>query len=480
LDEDIVVRAVNLARDLGCTYSEARLHKTETLACLLRDGTPEPAVSESANGIGIRVLYEGALGFCATNIVSAANLNELIKDCVEEARAAASVGSKKISFVDEPSHSEKWNSPQKKKLANVGVDEILRLLKEIDNTIKDGKLGVSFPNRFLVAGVSIDEKTYANSDGSLLRSSVGRCEYFGRITAVYEGKPSVVSIPPGFQQMGGTGGWEVMENLDLVSYVPQRAEDVANALKSNAKPPKETIDVVLGPEVAGLASHESSGHPEEADRVLGREAAQAGESYLKPDTLGVRIGSSEAYVSDDPTIEGSMGFYLYDDEGVKARKRRLIEGGVIKELLQNRATAMEFGTQSNGSARAVQFDREPIIRMANTFVEPGDFTPEELIKDVKHGIYIKSFMEWNIDDKRLNGRYVGLESFIIRNGEVKEAIRDPVLEITTPKFWGSIDARANDLKFTSATCGKGDPMQGAPVWTGGPHIRLRGIRVSAR
>jgi TldD protein len=298
-----------------------------------------------------------------------------------------------------------------------------------------------------------------------------------------EPSPSVlctVSVPPWFQQLGGAGGWEVMESLDLASYIPKRATEVARALKSDRKPPADTVDVVLGPEVSGLASHESSGHPEEADRVLGREAAQAGESYLKPGSLGVRIGSEEAYVSDDPTIPGSMGFYLYDDEGVKARKRSLIEAGLVKELLQNRATASEFGVESNGSARAIQFDREPIIRMANTYVEPGDFTPEELIEDVKDGVYIKSFMEWNIDDKRLNGRYVGLESFLVQNGEVKDSLHDPVLEIATPKFWGSIDARANDLTFVSATCGKGDPMQGAPVWTGGPHVRLRRIRVSAR
>src|SRR5579863_2376801 len=138
----------------------------------------------------------------------------------------------------------------------------------------------------------------------------------------------------------------------------------------------------------------------------------------------MQIGSPEAFVSDDPTIPHSMGFYLYDDEGVKARKRRLITAGKFTEFLQNRATAEYFGVASNGSSRAVQFDREPIIRMANTFIEPGDWTFEEMLKETKKGVYIKSFMEWNIDDKRLNQRYVGLEAYLIQNGQLGQAIKD--------------------------------------------------------
>ncbi|MFN3622242.1 MAG: TldD/PmbA family protein, partial [Nitrososphaerales archaeon] len=232
--------------------------------------------------------------------------------------------------------------------------------------------------------------------------------------------------------------------------------------------------------VVGLVAHESSGHPAEADRILGREGAQAGESYLKKDSLGLKIGSSEAYVSDDPTIPHSMGFYLYDEEGVKARKRRLIEGGIIREYLHNRATAHTFSTKSNAASRSVAYNREPIIRMANTYVEPGDYTFEELLEDVKLGVYIKSFMEWNIDDIRMNQRYVGLEAYLIEQGDLKEGVKAPILEITTPKFWSSVDARGRDLQFKAASCGKGDPMQGAPVWTGGPHIRLRRIKLGAR
>ncbi len=48
----------------------------------------------------------------------------------------------------------------------------------------------------------------------------------------------------------------------------------------------ERCDVVLGPEVVGIVCHESSGHPSEADRMLGRESAQAGETFLDRRSLG--------------------------------------------------------------------------------------------------------------------------------------------------------------------------------------------------
>ena len=88
-------------------------------------------------------------------------------------------------------------------------------------------------------------------------------------------------------------------------------------------------------------------------------------------------------------------------------------------------------------------------------------------------------MEWNIDDRRYNQRYVGLEAYMIENGEVTTPVRNPILEITTPGLYGSVDAVGKELAFSGATCGKGDPMQGAPVWTGGPPIRLRQIKLGA-
>jgi len=85
--------------------------------------------------------------------------------------------------------------------------------------------------------------------------------------------------------------------------------------------------------------------------------------------------------------------------------------------------------------------------------------------------------EWNIDDKRFNQRYVGKEAYLIENGELKHPVARPIIETSTLKFWGAVDAISKKVEFDAATCGKGDPMQGIPVYTGGPSIRLRDVHV---
>ena len=480
MDEDLLISAIDLAQRLGADYAEARLHRTKELGCILRNGAPEPAVIRDAYGIGIRVIHSGSLAFSATNDVSRDNIKNMVENAVKRAKASLPLLKYKILLSEEKSINADWKAEERKKIENVSFEDLLGLLKDIDNLIKNGKNGVSFPNRLLESSTLLEEKVYMNSDGAMIKSRVPRVSFSSYITTSYKGRTATITIPSGYSQLGESGGWEVIERLKIFEYVENEAKNLSLAVKSEQKPPKETLDVILGPQVSGIIAHESAGHPGEADRILGREAAQAGESYLKPNDLGIKIGSKEAYVSDDPTIPHSNGFYLYDDEGIPARKRRLIEAGVIREFLHNRATAYEFNIRSNGSSRASHYDKEPIVRMANTFVEPGDYSLEELFEDVKLGVYIKSFMEWNIDDKRLNQRYVGLEAYLIEKGEIKGMVRNPVLEITTPKLWSSVDARSKEVEFVGATCGKGDPMQGIPVWTGGPNMRLRAIRLGER
>lgn len=480
MSEELTRFAIERGLAMGAEYSEARIHRNVDEMAILRNGIPEPSIIMDVKGIGIRIICNGSMAFAATNSMTRDSIRDLVDRAVKRAKNASIILKKQIKFSDEKVSKKRWGVDEKKRLDDVDIPEFIKILKELDTLVKHGKKDVEFPNRLFFLKKMIEEKRYMNSDGANLESRVPRMQFYSILAAKYNGNNTTITIPSGYAQLGESGGYEVLDRFDIFNYVPKTADDMTDAIKAEKKPPEANLDVILGPDVSGLVSHESSGHPGEADRILGREAAQAGESYLKIGDVGKRIGGDEANVSDDPSLPGSMGYYLYDDEGIEARKRKLIDSGVISELLLNRETAMEMSTTSNASARTVEYDREPIIRMANTFIEPGDYSFEELIEDVKLGVYIKSFMEWNIDDKRLNQRYVGMQAYLIENGLLKDAIKDPVLEITTPRFWSSIDARGNDLSFTAATCGKGDPMQGAPVWTGGPHVRLRNVRIGSR
>lgn len=472
LDEELAEYALELAGN-RVEYAEARLQTTSVRGSMLKNGAPEPSTIVEAYGLSVRVIHKGALAFGATNRLVKEEVKELVDDVVKRAKEAFMLFRQPINFSKERAEVAKWRAEERVSIENASSEWILERLSEIDKIILE--VGKNVKERLLTMNSSLEEKYFVTTEGTKIRSRVPRLEFYGVITAYSEGKVAQRSL-----QYGEAGGLESVERLNLLGRIKDEAGIVSRMVEDAKKPPTGKLDLIVGPEVVGIMAHESVGHPQEADRIVGREAAQAGESYLSLKDLGMRIGSEEAYVSDDPTIPHSLGFYLYDEEGVRARKRRLLYEGKLNEFLHNRHTADLLGLSSNAAARASRFDREPIIRMANTYVEPGDYEVEELFKDVKKGIYLKSFMEWNIDDKRLNQRYVGHEAYMIENGEISGMVRNPVIEITTPKLWSSLDARADDLQFFAATCGKGDPVQGVPVWSGGPHIRFREVRIGLR
>ena len=473
--KDLAEAAVKKARDAGASYAEARVQRTWERQFALKNGEPQPSFFGEGYGLGIRVIARGALGFAATNDMGRGSVNEIARKAVRLAQGSSVALLNPVTFDDSKAVRRKWAPPETKKVENADATWLREVLMEIEGRIADGKAGVKIPGRLFFLDAELEERYYVNSDGARVEGRLPRIGFFGSLTAMEGG-----ATAQRFVQQGETGGLEVVKRVKLVEKVEEEARVMGKVLRTAVKPPTDTLDVILSPELSGIAAHESVGHPQEADRVLGREGAQAGESYLKADSLGRKIGSAEANVSDDPTLLHSNGFVPVDDEGVEGKKRRLIKDGVINEFLQNRATARLFGVRSNGASRSVAFDREPIIRMSNTFVEPGDYTTEELLHEVRHGVLFKTFTEWNIDDKRLNQRYVALEAYLVEQGEVKGLVKAPVLEITTPKLWGSVKARSRHMEFEAAVCGKGDPQQGAPVWTGGPETLLAGIKLGAR
>lgn len=468
LDRDLAELAVNEALDAGAEYAEARMESGITNGLLLKNGNPEISGFETYSGMCVRVLVHGGMGFATTDRLEREVVRERVQTAVRMAKASSRVMENRIILSDEPTHVLDYSVPQKKRITDVELTEIVEALTHIDKAMNEAAPLVS---RYIQLGMGEKTKYFTNSDDSKIGSVIPRIVLFSIPTIMEEGKISQAMI-----QRGVSMGWEYMDPVKRSEEICHEIAMTYKNMREGVKAPAGKIDMILGPEVVGIAAHESCGHPYEADRISGREAAQAGESFVSAGMLGTRIGSEVATVIDDPTIENSYGFYLYDDEGVKARPKVLIKNGIINEFLHNRETSasMDMGT-SNAAARANSFDREAIVRMSNTFVQPGDHQVEELFEDVKLGVYMKNFMEWNIDDKRYNQRYIGREAYLIENGKVTTPVKAPILELTTPAFWSAIDAVAKDLDFSAATCGKGEPSQGVPVYTGGPHLRMRNI-----
>jgi len=470
--EDLVLKALDVGSSLGARYVEARYHRHSRSSLFSRNGEVIGTESSVSEGIAVRVIANGALGFASTTILTEESVRKTVEDAFRKAQAHSKLVKKPIEFSQERLGRATYEVNEVKPFMNVSVEEKVSYLSDLWKNVSSSVSTARVATLTSWIGESVEEKVVANTDGAYIKSRIPRLSLGYNVVVTL---PSHGTIQRFFSH-GASGGYELLEKWNVIGYLPEDVRKFEKIILEARSPPTDRpVDVIVGSEIVGLMVHESCGHPSEADRILGREAAQAGKSFIKPDMLGEKIGSEYATVIDDPTIPGSNGFYLYDDEGVPARPRFLYKEGKINEFLHNRWTAKLFGVNSNAAARAMSHESEPIIRMANTYFKPGDYTFEELLEDVKFGVYIKSYMEWNIDDERWSQRYGGLEAYLIENGELKNLVKNPVLELTTKTFYSSVDAADKNLEFYAGTCGKGEPMQGVPVWFGGPNVRVRNI-----
>ncbi len=463
MDENLAYYALERARS---DYAEVRMEKMRGAQVVIKNGNLEIFQVDSSYGLSVRVLADGGLGFASTNILTKEGVAKAVSKAEKLARTSALKNDNPIGLSEEKVYTDSYGIPQAKNIEDQDrAQEILALNSHIAS-----EAGLIF--QIYQYEDELRSKYYINSEGAEIRSDIPRISMLAVLT-ISEGEKSEQC----HLQYGGIGGWETFEGFNLYEEIPKEAQVVYRALQHGKSPPKGPVSVIMGPEVVGIAAHESCGHPFEADRILGREAAQAGESFVKPDMIGQTVGSELVNIAEDPTIEGSYGFYLYDEEGVKAGKRLLIKEGKINEFLSNKETAFVLGGHSNGASRAIGYNREPIVRMANTYFCAGDYTKDELIEETTHGILMESFTEWNIDDTRFNQRYIGREAYLIENGEVTTPVLRPVLEVTTVGFYSSVEAVAKETTLVAGTCGKGDPSQGAPTAMGGPYVKLKEIRL---
>ncbi len=463
--EDLADFGMEYARDQGASYSEARLIDGQRSVFMMQNGHLISGSETPWQGIGFRVLINGGLSFIS--------VDKLMKNAVKNAidvgvkLARNSNPKDKIDFGEPVTNVAKWSVPTKENLRDVTQETMITKLEELDKIAENN--GIS--TRAQIFEAQSSKKYLVTSEGTKIEAELSLLKFFGLLTA-----KGVLDSEQRFVDLTRSTGWEGTK-----TWAEEYDEDCSRIAKVAAQADhrlKGKVDFIAGPEVVGIICHENCGHPSEGDRIMGREGAQAGESFWRDLKLGEsRVGSEHVTIAEDPTLKGTGGYYEYDDEGVKARERLLIKDGIINEPLLNREFGVRFGMGSNGSARSSDFNREPIIRMANTYMKPGDFSLDELVEGVKHGILMHSFTEWNIDDRRYQSKYVGFECYEIQNGIVSETmVRRPVMELTSIGLFSSIDGVSKDIFFDfPGICGKSDPQQGVPVYAGGGYIRMRDI-----
>ena len=224
------------------------------------------------------------------------------------------------------------------------------------------------------------------------------------------------------------------------------------------------MPLIADPDLTGVYIHEALGHPCEADLVASGDSCLAGK-------LGEKIGNDIVTVSDDPTIRGGYGAYPIDDEGVDVREKKLIVNGVLKEYLNHRQTAAEFGLEPNGGARAQDGLHHPLVRMSNTVIHGGSYdTLEDLAEDIQYGVYACGSRGGQVDTGRGSFQFAAQEAWLIENGKITTPLKDVSVSGMTLEILKNVNGLTKEANLAGpGFCGKG---QTVPVGDGGPIMRI--------
>jgi len=463
MEEELALFAIEHAKKLGAKYADARFEAHYNELITAANGKVERAMINQKRGIGVRTLVEGAWGFQSTTNLSKTGVKEAVSVAFKIAKASSRHVPKPVKLASTKEYRDSDTVRVKTDLEDVAFEEKIKMMLKWEKSLHATKAVV----RGLVeySGIKIG-KLFVNSEGAnikfantltwaMLKADAKK----GDLTQYYE------------QTIGHAGGYEIFEKQDLTGVAREVGKKADSLLKAQPAKEEKNVPVILNPNYVALLCHEIVGHPSEADRVLGREAAWAGTTWWAG-KIGKKIGSDYFTVYDDPTVPGTLGFYRYDDEGVKARRKVLAEKGTLKMHMHSRETAAVFGEEPNAGMRAITYEYIPLIRMSNTFFADGDWSYDEMIKETKHGILVVDMRHPSIDDKRYNWTISALEGYEIKNGELTTPLRDVQLTSTAPEFFKSIDAASKKGEiFPLPGCGKGDPMQALYVGNGGPYLR---------
>jgi len=465
--------AVDYGLSQNIDHIISRLYSSRRRDVEVINGEINELSSYTESGLSISLLYKGINMHSFINTPSISALKNLIDKMLNHAKNISKYVTKKLKYSEYEGEEVNYIIKEDKPYIEYEEDFISyvsRLSKDIMSKESDLKI----VNNVFKLNYIDEEKYIVSSDGAKILSRIPRIILSYDIMGKYGGE---YLVKKGF--FGGSGGLEILEHDSIRDNINEYIKAMENMLLNSSPTPEGYLNIVIGNELSGVISHEIIGHYFEADRVIGIDG-RSRESYLSINDLNREIGSKEVFVSDDPTMPSTYGFYLYDDEGVKTRRRVLIREGIVNEYLTNREFALYVGGKSNGSARSQSFAYEPIVRVGVIFFEPGDYTLEELFKEARYGIYVKNIAGLDIDDKGMYQRYIGFEAYLIEGGEVTKPIKYPVIETNTLDLLNKLYGRSIDLEFYPYICGKGDPIQYIPISIGGPHMLFKKIKVLKR
>ena len=469
--------ALEIAKKAGASYADVRIVRTRNQSIDVKSGRLERVSNNYEGGIGIRTLVNGAWGFAGNPDLKMKKVTIAVERAIEIAKTSAQAKIKPVDYPTMEAVRNSWHSPCEESPFDVPLEEKLDILFECDKRIREVD-GVALSR--CTMDFREENKLFVSSEGSVIRQKSIQSGAGISATTVGEGGVQTCSYPQGFRGQFENRGFEMVRRMPLIENARKIAED-AVALQTAPEAPNGLGTLILGGQQLALQVHESCGHPSELDRALGTEVNFAGTTFLQPETLGkLQYGSELVTMTSDATIEGSLGSFGWDDEGVVGQRFKIVDKGLFVEYQTSRETAASFGVRANGTMLAQGWNNVPLIRMSTISLEPGNTPYDDLISTTEKGLLICNNRSWSIDDRRVNFQFGGEAGWLVENGKITTMVRNPIYSGKTAEFWNSCDCVADRDSWSVIglpNCGKGQPMQTMRVAHGVSFARFQNVRL---
>ena len=488
--------ALNAAKSGGASYADVRIGRYLNQFVITRENRVQAIANTESFGVGIRVIANGSWGFAATNDVTPDGVARTAARAVAVAKANAKIITEPVQLAPQKGYGEvAWKTPIVKNVFEVPLKEKIDLLLQVNGVAMSG--GANFVNSAMLA--VNEQKYFASTDGSYIDQDIHRIYPNFTVTKIdkasgkFQTRRSLSSpVGMGYEYLSATPESKVggivtryKDRYDILEDVKNATADVAQKITAKSVEPGK-YDLVLDPSHLWLTIHESVAHPTELDRVLGYEANYAGTSFLTLDKWksgNFHFGSKLMNIVADKLQPGSLGAVGYDDEGVKCGKWDLVKDGVLVNYQAIRDQAHIIGLKaSQGCCYSQSWADVQFQRMPNVSLQPGKerLSVEDIIKDVKKGIYIIGDGSFSIDQQRYNFQFGGQTFYEIQDGKIVGMLKDVAYQATNQEFWNSLVAVADERDYRLGGAfndGKGQPGQSNAVSHGSSTARFNGVNV---
>jgi PmbA protein len=440
LAQDIVSRAMSA----GATTAECVIREGDEFSTLVRLGQVETLKESGSKSIGVRVFNGKRAASTHSSDFTPAGLDRMLKSAIELAKITSE---DPFAGIPEPSQ-----------LGSISGD--LDLFSS-DVYSLPGEERIAYARRAEKAALDSDPRI-KNSEGGSFDAATGHkilANSHGFVGEFRRSYCSVAAIPIAQDDKGGMQRdyWfsvaRSLNRLESPEHVGKVAAQRTIRRLGARKVKTQEVPIIFDP----LVANSILGHIFEG---VNGDSVYRGASFLAG-KLGEKISAPQVTVIDDGTIVGGFGTSPFDGEGVPTRRTVVIENGVLKSYVLNTYTAKKLGLQTTGNASR-GLAGTPGIGPGNYFLQPGPRTPQQLIADVKEGLYVTEFLGMGVN--LVTGDYSrGASGIWISGGELTYPVEEITVAGNLKDMFLNISEIANDLEFRGSVAS--------------PTIRIDGLTV---